>query len=113
MNIYEIPVPGEIIFDVLEDICRANKTERDTFIFTHKPDHLNSFPSEYRFGGNLGSGGKFYISDRMHSRWYVDCWSNDRTPERDRVIKLTNERLERIRQYFILANTIYKNSHLK
>ena len=113
MNIYEIPMPSQVIYDVLEDICRAKKTKRDEFVFNHKPENIRSFPSEFTIDSNLGSGGKFYISDRMHTRWYVDCWSGDRTPERDNVIKITNEKLEHIRQYFIEANTIYKNSHMK
>lgn len=113
MNIYEIPFPGELVYDVLEDICRANKTDRAMFVFSHKIENLNTFPAEYRFGGNLGSGGKFHIADRMHSRWYVEGWSTDMTPERENVIRIANEKLEKIRQYFIQANTIYKNSHLK
>lgn len=113
MNIYDLPVPGQLIFDVLEDICRANKNDRDVFVFNHQSQNIRSFPSEYRFGGNLGSGGKFYISDRMHDRWYVDCWKEDLTPEREKVIRIANEHLERIRTYFIEVNILYKNSHIK
>ena len=112
VNVYELPIPGELIFNVLEEICRASKLERDQFVFFHKPENLTHFPSEYRFGGNLGSGGKFYISNRMHDRWYVDGWSTDMTDERLHVIDVANKRLEMIRKYFIEVNDIYKRSHL-
>jgi hypothetical protein len=46
---------------------------------------------EFRFCGSLGSGGKLYVN---HGRIFVACYPEDRTPERERRIKLANARLE-------------------
>lgn len=45
---------------------------------------------EFRFCGSLGFGGKLYIN---HGRVFVACYPEDRTPERERRIKLANARL--------------------
>lgn len=113
INIYEMPVPAELIFDVLISLCGANKTFKDDFIFRHRPDNLTSFPSAYRFSGALGLGGKFVINNRMHDRWYVECYSEDLNEDRSAMIKSANEKLEKLRQYFITVNDIHKKSQIK
>ena len=47
--------------------------------------------TEYRFQGNLGFGGKFYNSG---GKWYVTCYLEDLTPERELIIKTVNDFLE-------------------
>ncbi len=44
--------------------------------------------TEYRFIGKLGFGGKYYSDNR------VSCYPEDRTPERDEIIRITNEKLK-------------------
>ncbi|OHA54176.1 MAG: hypothetical protein A2991_02845 [Candidatus Terrybacteria bacterium RIFCSPLOWO2_01_FULL_58_14] len=44
--------------------------------------------SEYRFQGNLGSGGKFWC-DRFEG-WRVTCYPEDETVERREMIAVTN-----------------------
>ncbi len=112
-NIYELPIPAELIFEVLIDICGASTQIKDDFIFRHQPENLLSFPDAYRFAGKLGLGGKFCISNRMHDRWYVECYSEDVTEERSVMITKANKKLEMIRQYFLKINNIYKNSQKK
>lgn len=46
---------------------------------------------EYRFGGWLGSGGKFR---NVRGNFYVDCYPEDSTPERVRIVAETNRELE-------------------
>jgi hypothetical protein len=52
---------------------------------------------EYRFIGMLGFGGKFWDS---HGKWFVSCYPEDRTPERDAMIVAANVRLEQLRERF-------------
>jgi len=50
--------------------------------------------TEYRIGGKLGFGGKFRDT---RNKWYVDCYVEDLTPERKRLIDATNVRLAELR----------------
>jgi len=43
---------------------------------------------EFRFGGYLGHGGKFWRND---GRYYVQCYPEDRNPNRTKVIEETNK----------------------
>lgn len=52
---------------------------------------LGSF-SEWRFCGHLGFGGKF----RFPGFW-VDCYPEDISPEREKVIQEANSRLQALR----------------
>lgn len=52
---------------------------------------------EWRFGGLLGSGGKFYGG----SRWRVDCYSEDYNKARKATIEATNAALADLYQQFI------------
>ena len=51
----------------------------------------SEYVTEFRFCGKLGLGGKFW---RNGGRWYINCYPDDSTPERERIIKATNERLQ-------------------
>lgn len=47
---------------------------------------------EYRFGGSLGFGGKYWPEE-----WRVSCYSEDETKERRETITRTNEALAKLR----------------
>ncbi len=59
--------------------------ERRAFVY----NQTRRFCGEYRFQGALGFGGKFWRSDG----WRVNCYPEDRTPERESVIEATNTAL--------------------
>jgi hypothetical protein len=58
------------------------------FVLSQTSPH---FPTEYRFQGHLGFGGKFWRNDE---RWYVTCYPEDETPKRLEMIEKTNRILE-------------------
>ena len=72
-------------FDVLVAICGANPNLRADFVRCLVEPRANY---EFRFQGRLGFGGKFYL-DR-HSDPHVDCYKEDRTPERVQIILTAN-----------------------
>ena len=51
------------------------------------------FCPEYRFGGALGFGGKFW---RNGGRLYVTCYQEDETASKKKLIAKTNEALTRL-----------------
>ena len=51
--------------------------------------------TEWRFGGDLGFGGKFWHNAERH---YVACYPEDRTPERDELIQEINAKLDILRE---------------
>ncbi len=81
-----IPEPvAERIWAILIETCRAYPPEFPEFAdYVARPD-----ATEYRFIGSLGFGGKFYIP----RGWRVDCYPEDRTPERLTTITTANEQL--------------------
>ena len=80
------------IYNILIEECGAQQDGREAFVQRQTDDH---YPFEYRFCGALGFGGKFR---RSSSRWYVTCYSEDKTPERAAMIETANQRLEKLRQ---------------
>lgn len=56
----------------------------------------SKFVGEWRFGGFLGFGGKFYREPSAHRLGYVSCYPEDATPERRQMIVLTNALLSRL-----------------
>lgn len=65
--------------------------ERADFIYSvSRPDLLTT---EYRFGGSLGFGGKFRIPSDGRAP-FVNCYPEDRTPERLEAIDRTNNALQ-------------------
>ena len=61
---------------------------RDSFVRWFVED--SRYSKEFRFQGSLGFGGKFW---RNNDRLYVNCYSEDETPERMRVIERVNDAL--------------------
>ena len=78
---------------ILNEECRANIRPRDEYGFIHyvtKEDEWRN--KEWRFQGALGFGGKFRVNNsKPHP--YVDCYREDETPERLKMIERANARL--------------------
>ena len=78
------------IYDLLVREAEARENHRDAFVhYVCESDH-----AEWRFGGKLGGGGKFWSSDE---RYYVSCYREDETPERAAIVQRVNATLERVR----------------
>jgi hypothetical protein len=83
------------VFKVLQETCGAHPAKWDEFAHYMRRDQ-GPFGWEFRFMGNLGFGGKFYREGRGGwpvMRMWVDCYPEDRTPERDAMIAAANARL--------------------
>lgn len=75
------------IWDILVREAGALELDRDLFLqwFAEKNGR------EYRIGGALGFGGKFWRTD---GRFHVNCYPEDLTPESQQVIDRTNQALD-------------------
>jgi hypothetical protein len=76
------------IWDVLVEHAGAVEDQREQFVSVQTYSHC----AEYRFGGELGFGGKFWSQ-----RWDVTCYSEDQTAERQAIIAATNAALAALR----------------
>jgi len=85
---------GGRIYDILCECCGALDGNRRNFIFTHDWEGCR----EYRFQGVLGFGGKFRNEPDL---WFVSCYSEDATPERQAIIDLANEKLAKLRDEYM------------
>lgn len=72
----------DAIYATISNICGASVRQCDDFAY-HFPEC-----GEYRFQGKLGFGGKIY-ADPL--RVWVDCYPEDRTPERVALIEKANK----------------------
>jgi hypothetical protein len=70
---------------------------RDQDNFVHVFTTEARVPSEWRFQGEFGFGGKLWLE---HDRWRVSCYREDDTPERIEKIELLNLLLEVLRLNF-------------
>ena len=75
------------------NVNRDDYSFQGAFVFAH----TNPFqtPSEFRFQGSLGFGGKFWV--RNDGTMYVDCYPEDLNVFRQTMIDLINEALEDFR----------------
>lgn len=78
-------------YTILVRYAEAHESQRVDFIHAFMNDQRP--PTEWRFGGNLGFGGKFYD---VHHRQYVANYPEDRTTERDRIIDKVNQLIEKL-----------------
>lgn len=82
------------VYDILEEIG-ASSNMRDAFIHTQTTEDCD----EWRFQGKLGFGGKFWNEwsylDRRYS-WRVSCYTEDETPQREKLINETNIKLQKL-----------------
>lgn len=79
---------AESIWEVLVIHCGASAAPRHQEAFAAiatEPEF-----SEYRFGGNLGFGGKFFATD---TKWWVSCAKENDTAETMRMVNAANKEL--------------------
>lgn len=91
------------VWDILVEHAGASDNpdvgERESFVHLQTTRHL----TEYRFIGNLGSGGKFWRNTSKRpdgswgEMWYINCYRESETPERLAAIQAANEALEALR----------------
>ena len=81
----------EAIYKILTTVCQAPARQKADFIFYHVQEP-HPHGGEWRFGGSLGSGGKFY-TPTSNDRMYVNCYNSDETPERQATIQQANAQL--------------------
>lgn len=74
------------IYDILMATCGAMDHWRENFVY-----HMTRDCQEFRFGGDLGSGGKLYNNS---NGVYVAYYTEDTTPEREAMQTLANQRLK-------------------
>jgi len=85
---------ASLIFDILVEECGAEEPMRLEFVRYHMTEP-RYFPTEYRFIGSLGFGGKFWHANGRDG-WYVTCYQEDNTRAGEKV-KKANERLAALR----------------
>lgn len=87
-------IPGHKILEILMQECGWNPSpdQVDMFLY-HYNDLSDPIPTEYRFQGALGFGGKLWM---VRDRLYVNCYREDETPERLEMIHKANERLAKL-----------------
>lgn len=73
------------VYDILVTHAGAPEGMRDNFVY-----HWGT-SDEYRFGGLLGFGGKFW-----YPNFKVNCYSEDLTPGRQIIIDEVNRLLQEI-----------------
>lgn len=85
------------VYDILVAHAGAQEVGRADFVFQQTSER---WPTEYRFGGSLGFGGKFWrlpLPFRVGSdaNWYVTAYPEDmdRRPEIRQEIDATNAAL--------------------
>lgn len=90
---YEAELTAHRIYNVLTSDAAAREFNREEFLQWFAQGEREG-GREFRFCGSLGFGGKFW---RNMGRWYVNCYREDATEERQRIIQRVNEKLERLR----------------
>lgn len=86
------------IYRVLVNVCGAPESQIDEFTTYFTESHLSY---EWRFGGELGSGGKFYENG---GRWYVGCYPEDASLARSEMIDIANVQLKLLYEYHRMDN---------
>ena len=79
------------VYDLLVSKCGANERDRAAFV-QYCADLTTSCGGEWRFGGLLGFGGKFYVTG---FRWYVGGYGGEAAEERY-IIAETNQALQQM-----------------
>ena len=82
------------VYDVLVEVCGAQDTERARLAFVIAM--TESEPNEYRFGGKLGSGGKFFMPNFIVSYYTPES----ETPERNELRMRANAALRPLRDEY-------------
>ena len=74
------------VFDILVAECKAPESQRDQFVYHQTKEVVR----EWRFGGLLGFGGKFWRND---DRCYVNYYPEDERPEMVEAKERADKRL--------------------
>lgn len=88
------PEVAHKIWDILVETCGVQDDrdpwgQRESFVrCAIETDKFGRW-TEWRFGGNLGFGGKVY----NQGSFYVSCYREDETPERRKMVSQANEKL--------------------
>lgn len=77
------------VYDLLVDIGGACESERDQFVYYHTKEKCY----EWRFSGKLGFGGKYRSKTNT-----VDCYVEDETKKRKKIMKELNDALAKIHE---------------
>lgn len=87
------------IIDILVEHCGVNANRRKTII----DDLMWGNLTEYRFQGNLGFGGKLNYNN---SKIYVSYYPEDKTPEKELMVEIANNKLSEIYTKYAVFNKI-------
>jgi len=84
------------VWAVLVDQCGARPAGSTADQFFHHVGEVGSDGLEFRFGGDLGFGGKVYLepSARRRTCFRVTCYREDETPKRVAMMERANSLLE-------------------
>jgi hypothetical protein len=84
------------VYDVLVEMCVAQDTDYARFSFVFAMTEKEHPVTEYRFGGKLGEGGKFWMPSFTVSYYHPE---HD-TPERRELVLRTNAALRALRDEY-------------
>jgi len=97
------------VFDLLIEEAGAYEGNRNEFLFaqTRKPDEYYKFGgcTEFRFGGKLGFGGKFW---NTNNRFCVSAYSEETGSIQAEIIEKVNNLLKPIYEEHIKNKTQFK-----
>jgi hypothetical protein len=78
---------AQAIYTILVTVVGCSEAGRDYFCLVHTHEDVR----EFRIGGTLGFGGKFWGHTGIDgTAWKVDFYTEDSTPERVRVAQQAN-----------------------
>ena len=78
-----------LVYDVLIDLAGAPHAEKENFVYSHIK--IDAIVEEWRFGGYLGFGGKYWSEKNS-----VNCYQENETPKIIKLIEEINKRLDEI-----------------
>lgn len=88
---------AEQIYTILIDTCAAPVSLRADFLAHHTDPQPPAGPSEFRFCGALGFGGKFRVDPHHPAGWYVDQYPEDVTGRTLAMVDSANRQLAELR----------------
>jgi hypothetical protein len=87
------PAQANAAYDILIKYAGVRERRGVRYSFIHHVSCAEHPTDEYRFMGSLGFGGKFRNNLNHGNTPHVDCYPEDETPERLKVIEATNAAL--------------------
>lgn len=92
------------VYDLLISIGGADESSRDSFVIYALEEQDRHGPTEWRFQGHFGFGGKFYTRwghGKNVRDWYVEYYKEDNTMERAGLRGTLNKKLEELRSQYL------------